>query len=176
MLTNECLEESYVITVFNISTRQQTYTNQIQTNTLLGFFLHPTSKSIIYLIQNNHYLEVNLNSGNSQYKIKFKGINRILHCAVSNNGNYMVEVRQFEGVRLWNILLDKLLLVNSDEKYNLLISDCDLECENVYTKEMDWGFKISSGVGIEFIKFKDGKQSILVYDSLYLLNLLDSTL
>ena len=74
----------------------------------------------------------------------------------------MVEVRQFEGVKIWNISLNKLILVNSDERFNIGLSDTESECEGVEPEEKNWGFKISSGVGIEFIKFKDGNQSILV--------------
>lgn len=142
----------YIFAVFGKSGEQK-YNCFRKTQRLSGFLVHPLNPNELFLIQENDYLLIDLNSGNEQLQSKFKEVNRILHASISENLEHLVEVRQFEGVQVWSLDLNQKVFVNTDEHFNLILEE----------KESFEDFPQNSGkIRIEFVHLNDGKQSFLV--------------
>lgn len=125
-----------------------------KTKSLTNFLVHPSKKNVLFLVQENQYLEIHLEQGIDQIRSEFAEANRILQAAFSPDGDFLVEVRQFEGVQIWDIFLKRKIFINRDENFNLILDELDSDF-----KER----KLSAcQVSIEFMRFKDGRQSILM--------------
>lgn len=144
---------SYFFVVFDESGVQQRDTLR-NTRRLTNFLVHPSKKNVLFLVQNNEYLQIHFDQGINQFQSQFGEVNRILQAAFLEKGNYLVEVRQFEGVQIWDLLLQRKISANRDENFNLIWDEAE--------SDQAWGRAPKSQIAIESMTLKDGRQSILM--------------
>lgn len=154
--------DTFLFTVFDAGSGKQKYTFERELDSLGGFLLDPFSPTTLFLIQKNKYLKVNLLQGLNQVESLFEEVNCILQASISVNGRYLVEVRQFEGVQIWDVLLQNKIYVNTDERFNSIFENPKSAPEELGDPLQRVQREKRSQVRIEFMEFKDGKQSILV--------------
>ena len=118
----------------------------------------PVEQDTLLLILNDVYIRLNLSTGKLSEQAQFKDINPILHARFSENSNYMIEIRQFKGVQIWNTSTSKVILFNFDEKFDLSFQRNSSEEKHLKGQRNC----LFSGLEIECLQLKEGKQSILV--------------
>jgi hypothetical protein len=156
---NKVLVNKYLFVVFEYYSKRQKYMCEIELEDFRGFLIYPKEPNLLFLIQNNVYIELDLSSGKFEEKIRFKGINRILYAKFSENGNYLIEIRQFKGIQIWNMKRQRVTLFNFDEKFDLVFRERPEE----FPKDYDVFAGVhGADIDVRCLMLKDGKQAILV--------------